>query len=86
MYGILDLIKMIGFLVEGQITFLKRCRALLLFFSNDCDYILLLNSDEFKWFLGVLLPGQKETNMQTGSKLNWHYSMKNLLHKLMSKF
>ena len=39
-----DLMKMIGFPLEGQITLLKYCKALL-FFLNDCDYILLLNSD-----------------------------------------
>ena len=80
MHGVLGLIKMIGFLVEGQITFLKHCKALLLFFSNDCDYILLPNSDEFTCFLGVLLPTQNETNIKTGSKLNWYYSIKILLN------
>ena len=72
MHGVLCWIKMTGFLVEGQITFLKHCKALLLHSSNDCDYILLPNSDEFIGFLGVLLPTQKETNIQTGSKLNWY--------------
>ena len=84
--GVLDLIKMIGFLVEGQITFLKHCKTLLLFFSDDCDYILLPNSDEFIGFLGVLLPTQKEANIQTGSKINWHYSIKILLNKSIPIF
>ena len=59
MHRVLDLIKMIGFLIEAQITFLKYCKALLLYFSNDYDYILLPNNDEFIGFLGVLLPTQK---------------------------
>ena len=63
MHGVLGLIKMIGFLVEGQVTFLKHCKALLLFFSNDCDHILLPNCDEFTGFLDVLLRTQKETNI-----------------------
>ena len=77
---------MIGFLDFFQITFLKHCKALLLFFSNNYDYILLPNSDEFAGFLGVLLPTQKETNIQTESKLNWSYSIKILLNKLIPKF
>ena len=44
MHGILDLIKIIGFPLEGQIMLLKYCKALL-FFLSYCDYILLLNSD-----------------------------------------
>ena len=86
MHGVLDLIKMIAFLVEGQIMFLKHCKALLLFFSNDCDYILLPNSDEFIGFLGVLLPTQKETSIQTESRLNWYYSINVLLKKSIPKF
>ena len=55
MHGVLGLIKIIGFL--------KHCKALLLFFSNDCDHILLPNCDEFTGFLDVLLRTQKETNI-----------------------
>ena len=77
---------MMGFLVEGQISIVKDCKALLLVFSNDCDYILLPNSDELIGFFGVLLPTQKDTNIQTGSNLNWYYSIKILLNKSIPKF
>ena len=63
-----------------------HCKALLLLFSNDCGYILLPNSDEFIGFLGILLPTQKETSIQTVSKLNWYYSIKISLNKSIPKF